>query len=148
MSNVSWGSSVWIFFHTLVAKIKPQHFLEHREKLVDIIIQVCANLPCPECTAHASDFLRTVRFQNVGRKEDLVEIMHVFHNQVNKNLGKPEFKRTDAHDNNDMGVVVAAFIKAYNARVPSALMAHAFNRRNMCNRIHSFLAANKSAFDV
>ena len=78
MSNVSWGSGVWIFFHTLVAKIKPQHFLEHRQKLIDIIIQVCSNLPCPECSTHASDFLRTVRFQNVAHKKDLVEIMHVF----------------------------------------------------------------------
>ena len=53
MSQSYWGPSTWIFMHTLASKIKETSFPSFGKNLIMILIQICNNLPCPECAQHA-----------------------------------------------------------------------------------------------
>ena len=56
MSPSYWGPSTWIFMHTLAANVKETSFPIIGPSLILILIQICNNLPCPECSQHAKQF--------------------------------------------------------------------------------------------
>jgi len=148
MKNISWGNPTWIFLHTIVSKINKLHFNENKEYIIDIITSICFNLPCPECSTHSIEFLNTVNFQNVNKKEDLIEILYVFHNQVNKNLHKPEFdeKQLEVYNSKDITETLNTFLKSYNMRLPSALMNLSFRRTKVTKKIIEYFSKNKELF--
>lgn len=148
MKNTSWGNPTWIFLHTMVEKINKNKFDENKEIIIDIIKSICFNLPCPECSKHSIEFLNTIHFQNVKKKEDLIEILYVFHNQVNKNLRKPEFheENLETYKSNDIIEKLNIFIKSYNMRLPSALMNLSFRRSHVIKKITEYFSKNKELF--
>ena len=148
MKNISWGNPTWIFLHTFVSKINKNNFNENKNDMVDIIISICSNLPCPECSNHAIEFLNTVHFKNVTKKEDLIEILYVFHNQINKNLNKPEFdeEKLEIYNSKDIKESLDTFLKAYNMRLPSALMNLSFRRTKVIKKIKVFFSKNIELF--
>ena len=148
MKNISWGNPTWTFLHTFVSKINKNNFNENKHDMIDIIISICSNLPCPECSNHAIEFLNTVYFKNVTKKEDLIEILYVFHNQVNKNLRKPEFseEKLEIYNSKDMKEILDTFLKAYNMRPPSALMNLSFRRNSVTKKIKDFFSKNIELF--
>lgn len=150
MGNTSWGSNIWIFLHSLMAKINHENFSENKNKLIEIIFKICSNLPCPECSQHSISFLKTVQFKNVTKKEDLIEILFVFHNQVNKNLNKSEFPENllNNYKNNNIITVLNNFIISFNIKtnIP-ALMNQSFIRRNITKEIKSYITNNKHIFE-
>ena len=81
MSPKQWGTPTWIFFHTLAAKIKDGHFTQIGQQTIRNIIQICGLLPCPECSVHAKQFWSRVNVNKVNTKEDLINILFVFHNK-------------------------------------------------------------------
>ena len=48
MKKKEWGNAVWLLFHTLAEKIKPEYKGE-LIILVSHISSICNNLPCPDC---------------------------------------------------------------------------------------------------
>ena len=90
MSKYVWGNAVWYCFHTLAEKLKPEH-----ESEVQIILfhfkQVCFNLPCPSCTAHATETLQKASIEKIKTRQELKQFFWEFHNLVNKRLNKPTF---------------------------------------------------------
>ena len=74
------------------------------------------------------------------KKEDLIEILYVFHNQVNKNLRKPEFheENLETYKSNDITEKLNIFIKSYSMRLPSALMNLSFRRSQVIKKIKDF----------
>jgi hypothetical protein len=148
MSNTYWGAPTWIFLHTFVSKIKKEHFGSHKNKLIEYIIKICSNLPCPECSQHATIFLKTIRFENVTKKEDLIEILYVFHNQVNKNLNKPEFpdEILSTYSSKDINIVFNIFNSAFLKKLPNSLMAMSHARRILLKSIKKFLDENINSF--
>lgn len=150
MSNTSWGTNVWVFLHSLVSKINHKKFPENKNMLIEIIFKICSNLPCPECSQHSIEFLKTIHFNNVTKKEDLIEILFVFHNQVNKNLNKMEFpeKLLENYKNNNINTVLNNFITSFNIKtnVPS-LMTQSFIRRTITKDIKSYIENNLSIFE-
>lgn len=149
MKNTSWGNPTWIFLHTIVSKINKYKFNENKEVIIDIIKSICFNLPCPECSKHSLEFLNTIKFQNVTKKEDLIEILYVFHNQVNKNLRKPEFQEEnlEIYKSYDITEKLNIFLKAYNARLPNALMNLSFRRTKITKKIIEYFSKNKEVFE-
>ena len=61
MSPSSWGPNTGIFMHTLAAKVKETSFPIIGPNLILILIQICNNLPCPECAQHARQFWNKVK---------------------------------------------------------------------------------------
>ena len=51
--HLLWGTFTWILFHWMSVQIKERYFVEERDNLVNIIKEICENLPCPSCRDHA-----------------------------------------------------------------------------------------------
>lgn len=84
MKKKEWGNAVWLLFHTLAEKIKPEHNGE-LIILVSHISSICNNLPCPDCQAHASKVMNSVNKAYITQSKDhLIDFLWKFHNEVNK----------------------------------------------------------------
>tara|TARA_B100001093_G_scaffold324115_1_gene309246 strand:- start:1074 stop:1532 length:459 start_codon:yes stop_codon:yes gene_type:complete len=150
MSNKSWGPIIWVFLHTLAAKIENTEFKNNKDKLIEIIFKVCSNLPCPDCSSDSVNFLKTVNFKNVTKKEDLIEILFVFHNQVNINLKKTEFpeKLLETYNNNNMKIVLNRFIEIFNKNTNNIrLMNQSFMRSIISKDIKNYIENNIHLFE-
>jgi hypothetical protein len=77
--------------HTLVAKIKPECYLEIRDTLWVLINRICQNLPCPECSAHAVEYMRLLDKTQFSTLHDLEWMLFTFHNTVNARKLVPAF---------------------------------------------------------
>ena len=88
-----WGPCVWILFHTISHKVVAEEFNNLKTDIIQYIQRICANLPCPECTQHAMDYMKqnSRRINAITTKEHLQEFLVDFHNAVNVRKGKPTF---------------------------------------------------------
>jgi hypothetical protein len=84
MKKQEWGNAVWLLFHTLAEKIKPE-YKEELIILVSHISSICNNLPCPECQSHASRTMNSINKSFISQsREHLIDFLWKFHNEVNK----------------------------------------------------------------
>jgi hypothetical protein len=84
MKKKEWGNAVWLLFHTLAEKIKPEHTSE-LNILVSHISSICNNLPCPDCQQHATRVMAQAnKAYLISSKENLITFLWNFHNDVNK----------------------------------------------------------------
>ena len=84
MKKQEWGNAVWLLFHTLAEKIKPE-YKEELIILVSHISSICYNLPCPECQGHASRTMNSINKSFISQsREHLIDFLWKFHNEVNK----------------------------------------------------------------
>lgn len=88
-----WGPPVWTFFHTLAEKINEDYFHKIKFSLFFIIKRICNFLPCPECSQHASRFLARINVQAIKDKNQFKQMLHLFHNTVNKRKKRGFFLR-------------------------------------------------------
>ena len=114
MSPNQWGPPTWIFMHTIAEKIKNNSFPIIGKQLIQQLINICRNLPCPECTGHAKQFWLKVNVQNLNSREDLINLLFVFHNMVNKRKGYNQFKYQDLQYYKSRGVIETFNIFARN----------------------------------
>ena len=85
----AWGMPTWIFLHTLLAKIPDEQYVA-----ADVLTQIkllCSVLPCPDCAAHATQFMSKIEVKHVLTRESLQKVLWGFHNFVNARLHKPLF---------------------------------------------------------
>ena len=111
---------------------------------------MCSNLPCPDCSEDSVNFLKTVNFKNVTKKEDLIEILFVFHNQVNINLKKTEFpeKLLETYNNNNINIVLKRFIETFNKNTNNIrLMNQSFMRSIISKDIKNYIENNIHYFE-
>ena len=93
MGNNKWGPSIWFFFHTLAEKIKEDKFEQYKYQLVGVIKNICRALPCPDCSQHATSFWRKVNEHGIRDKNDLRNLLFIFHNKVNVRTNKPLYPK-------------------------------------------------------
>ena len=86
---MKWGGITWVFLHTLSYKVHPEHYRQTKNELWDHIKQMCSNLPCPDCSSHAMQYLKKIKLPET--KEQLIRVLVDFHNAVNRRIGKPPF---------------------------------------------------------
>jgi hypothetical protein len=84
-----WGSSLWIFFHTLSFIIPENQYIIIKDQLIKHVKVLCSCLPCPICAEHASHYMRNINAPET--KEGFKQLFVQFHNSVNARLGKPIF---------------------------------------------------------
>lgn len=85
--KMKWGQPIWFLLHTLAYKIKDEYFQKLRVELLDLIYSICSNLPCPMCAGHATEYLNSINYRIINTKQDLINMLYKFHNEVNKKKG-------------------------------------------------------------
>jgi len=126
-----WGEPTWFLFHTLAQRVSEQHFSKIRHELFQLICRICANLPCPDCANHATQYMQGVNFDAITTKEQLKILLWQFHNVVNQKKGFPifAFENLSKYDRANIGNIIHNFMhhfeqKGHNMR----LAAHSFHR--------------------
>ena len=118
--KILWGPTTWTFFHVLAEKINEDFFLKHRNEVIQIIVKISSNLPCPLCSEHARKVTGFNNTKLIKTKEDLIGFLNFFHNTVNKRNGKEVFdmKNMAKYKNINFSIAVHNFLlfyrKSYN----------------------------------
>jgi len=83
-TKLRWGPSTWFLFHTLAEKINEEDFDKLKNELIDLIKGICINLPCPNCSNHATQYIQNLNYISIRNKNDLKIFLFNFHNDVNR----------------------------------------------------------------
>ena len=134
MSNKEWGNITWKLFHSLAAQINEEKFPEVRDKLINIIVKTCKNLPCPFCADHASNHvLKRAYINNIKTKKHLIEFLRQLHNIVNIKLQKRQLSMTEINDmytNENLRNTIREFMRLYSIQYHNMrLMSHNMHRQ-------------------
>ena len=149
MSQSIWGPPVWTLFHTLIEKIKEEHYTFLAPQLFYFIKRISGVLPCPECSSHATQFFSRVNFDILKTKNDLRNILYIFHNVVNKKNGKELFyvEKLSQYKEKNLISVYNHFVSVYNTRGNMNLLADSFQRKLLLKDFKPWLMSNILKFD-
>jgi hypothetical protein len=144
-----WGNATWYLFHTLAFKMRDEHFEELKDEFLTICANICANLPCPDCSEHATKIMYNVKRDNIKTKKDLQLFFFDFHNSVNRRTGKPLFKEDGMYMYHKAVTknIVFNFIstlsrKYYNVK----LLTNSFHRDQAMNDFKKWISHNSTKF--
>ena len=56
-----WGPPTWTMLHILAEKVNETDYPRLSAQLFGMVKRICAVLPCPECSEHATTFLNTIK---------------------------------------------------------------------------------------
>ena len=148
-----WAPPTWIFFHTFAAKVNKHFFEANRDQCLSIIKMACSCLPCPECTRHATHFLATVSGNTIKTKEDLIEMLFVFHNSVNRRLGKSQFTKESLvmYNNYRIDISLVNFINGYSSKygsIMSGIISTLGKRKSIAKAIQGWMQNNWNYFQT
>lgn len=150
MSPNHWGPPTWIFLHTFAEKIKEESFPMIGSHIVYLMMQVCFNLPCPECSQHARTFWSRVTPSNIKTKIDLINLLYVFHNIVNKRKHQLLFKYIDLQYYKTRNIVETfnQFAKNFNTKGNMKLLNESFHRKLMLTSLKNWIMSNLQHFNL
>lgn len=151
VSREMWGNNVWFLFHTLAEKIDERRFIESKEDIEYVLKTICNNLPCPECSKHATIELNKVRFDTMNDKEQLKKMLYNFHNHVNKNLKKPLYDEENLkiYEKANFNTIMKNFLLIFNSNIKiPQLMNQAFHRQHNIPKITEALYRISKNFKV
>jgi len=115
----TWGPCTWFLFHTLAEKIKEDQFDNNKEGLLNLIVRICDNLPCPDCAGHARQQMANLNSNTIKTKQDLKNMLLSFHNIVNQRLNKPTFTVEELNNKYKLSItsnVIQYFIQIWSKR--------------------------------
>ena len=149
MSPAQWGPPTWVLLHALVEQIHETHFPEISIPLFNIISQICKNLPCPECSLHATEFMNSVKMNTIQTKENFKMMLLFFHNKVNARKMKPTFEASglEKYARVNLSIAFSLFVGEYT-RKPSSfkLMTDVSVRKRIVQTTSTWLNQNKHIF--
>ena len=154
VSKSVWGPCVWYLFHTLAYKAVPENFAEIKAELIQYIQRICANLPCPECTQHATEYMKqhSRALSLITTKEQLQQFLVDFHNVVNVRKQKPRFTYEQADAKYKLAKtsdVVQYFFKIYGERSNGGnlkLFVNGFQKQLLLSDFSAWMVRNYSKF--
>jgi hypothetical protein len=140
----SWGNPTWALFHTLANHVSEESFSKIKPGLIFTIMQICNHLPCPECSIHAKSFWRKTNVSAIHTKQDLINVLFVFHNCVNKRKRKAIFKFEDLSQYNHYNLlqVFNSFVRRFNTKGNMKMLADTFHRTQLLVRVKKWLVEN------
>jgi len=87
-----WAPITWMFLHTFPLTLTQSFYNSHKKTILDLIRNICVNVPCSFCSKHAKRHLVSYDNFNININptiDHLVRNIHAFHNVVNTSIGKP-----------------------------------------------------------
>lgn len=148
---MKWGEPTWFLFHTISEKIKPEFFNEYKDELVELIKSICSTLPCPDCRAHATEYISKINFNQIRNKTDLQYMFWTFHNVINQRKGFPIFPSENLSEKYSKAItrnIIQEFIRHHEDKNPSfKMIADDFYRKKITNNIKMWFIKNIEIFE-
>ena len=145
-TKILWGPTTWTFFHVLAEKINEDFFLKYKNDVLQIIVKISSNLPCPICSQHAKLVTSKQNLKLIKDKKDLIKFLNYFHNTVNIRNGKKLFdmKDMDKYKNVNFKIAIHNFLvfytKSYNtSSFQLSLDASQTTRRRIAKSLTNWL---------
>jgi hypothetical protein len=112
--------------------------------------QICSNLPCPDCTGHATRFWASVNVASIKTKQDLINLLFVFHNSVNKRKRIAEFKYENLNQYSQLKLIQTynLFSRRFNTNGNMNLINESFHRNLMMISLKRWLMTNIMHFNL
>ena len=144
------ANAVWLLFHTLAEKLRPEFCPGELTVLFDVFFDICNNLPCPECQGHA---VNTMRSANKGlataSRDNLIKFMWEFHNSVNRRLKLPEypFEQMSRYKLSNTPMVVKNFFMIMSRTSGGEkLMTNTFHRKRYLQKFQEYVRGNSHKY--
>jgi hypothetical protein len=143
MSPNTWGPPLWKFLHSFSINISDEGYDKIGKQFFNILYSICKSLPCPECASHASDFIKKVNPNTLQKKIDMVNMIYLFHNAVNKRKMKPMFHYTLLRNYEQISVIDAYnhFVSTFMTN-SSRLINENLQRKMLVSQIKKWLMSN------
>ena len=146
-----WGEPTWYFLHCFAEKVNEDSFSQLRGPMINLIIQLCSNLPCPDCSRDASAYLKKINFQTITTKMGLKRLLWEFHNYVNEKKGYSLFPLTglSQYEKANFIKVINDFLYHYKKRHYSIrLITDNLHRKDTAKNIEIWLKGNMVHFQL
>jgi hypothetical protein len=148
--KMRWGAPTWYLFHTIAEKVREESFPSIRSELLNIILTICTNLPCPDCAGHASKYIKGINFDTIVTKQDLKDMLFRFHNSVNARKNFPLFTQTELNSKYASANTVAIiqnFFQVYDkSNASSKLSVNFLYRSTTMSNIKTWFTLNIGHF--
>jgi len=150
MRKKEWANAVWLLFHTLAEKLKPEFSASEAPVLFSHMVDICYNLPCPDCQGHATAYMQKANKPLVtASRENLMRFLWEFHNNVNLRIKQPLFMFTelDRYKRANTRGVVLHFINIMSKTAGSEkVMMHNYHRKMYVAKFRDYIQANAYKF--
>lgn len=149
VSKDVWGRTTWKLFHHMVNELKEER-TDLIQPILTIIRNICRNLPCPECSEHATLLLNRLNLSSIKTKRDLVKCIHELHNKVNTRLQKRELT-LEEHDllykyvNTQIAFIEWKRISQLRNR-SNKMLLYTISKQFLINEVSRFFNQHKNAF--
>ena len=145
MKKKEWANAVWLLFHTLAEKLKPE-FQSEVETLFSHFNNICYNLPCPDCQSHAVAAMQSANKKVIClSQENLKRFVWEFHNNVNKRINNPiyPYSQLDKYKTANTRNVILNFVNIMSRTVNSEkVMMNNFQRKLYMTKFKEYISAN------
>lgn len=132
-----WAPVTWILFHTIAEKCNAVNYQKNKGILLEIIKNLCAKLPCPECRYHATRYMSRKTIAHIPTKNDFIKLLFNFHNEVNRNLKKPiyEFKDLVKYKRANYINILQKFKQMWTSNSASRILSDQMTRRILLSNV-------------
>ena len=134
-----WGNFTWKFFQTSAEKVDPDKFLNIREYLINIVLDTCYYLPCPDCSEHAVKVLKKAYLQKIQNKDDFKQFLRQFHNIINIKLEKKCVSKEELDNmyrNENLNILLNQLVNSYLIiRTSERMMNYNFHKKNYLKKL-------------
>jgi len=148
--RTAWGTHIWILLHTLSVKIKEESFPVVGPSLLRLVHGIVTNLPCPQCSDHARDYMKNVNFAAIQTKQQFIDFLFQFHNSVNARKAYPLYDRTDVEEHYGRAIlanVYRNFELAYRDKAFNPRHIHdEYLRNRLLRQFRAWLQTNQEHF--
>ena len=149
--TMKWGAPTWFLLHTLAEKVKEDQFPRIRKELLDVILKICNNLPCPDCANHATQYLNGINFNTITSKSILKDMLYNFHNTINKKKGFAHFnyqELSEKYSKANTVNIIQNFMQFYEQKsYGMRIGATNFHRSNVTADLKQWFFNNIQCFD-
>jgi len=150
--KMTWGEPTWLFFHTLAEKVSEDNFNVLKDELLNFIFLVSSNLPCPICSSHAIEYMKTNNFFSISTKQQLNIFLFNFHNSVNKRKQYELYDYDNLHEKyskaNFFNILNNFFFHFKNNTKSIKMISEDFHRNRILFKFKNWIYNNISFFST
>lgn len=148
--RMTWGAPTWALLHCIPEKVTNDTFVKYKDSIIKLIVTICSNLPCPNCSQHASEYMKKVNFIAIKTSDDLKKMLFVFHNSVNERKGYAQYSydnMSDRYINLNMVDVINEFMSHFQKKIYAPnLMAQQMYRQSQVQIVKKWFADHLGIF--